>query len=287
MKIDVFQTSATECAPARAQQLPFAMTIGNYGSSSVWQKLRWPSTTTLLFLLALSCQPSFAATEVETAFDNANKLYAENKFAEAAVAYEKLAATGTISPALYFNLGNAQFKAGHIGRAIEAYRKAETIAPRDPDLRANLRFARNQVQGPTIKSSAWQRWLGTLSLNEWTWLCVAGVWITFGFLLMRQLKPALVPTLSNWTWLAAGCTALLCVCLALAFLQLTGQQFAIVTTADATVRNSPLDQSPSTITAHDGAELRVLDSKGEWLQVTDDSRRVGWLKRESTSLVKQ
>ncbi len=251
------------------------------------QRTARPNLAVLLFLLALISQNSFAATKVETAFDTANKLYAENKFADAAAAYEKLTTTGTISPALYFNLGNAQFKAGQIGRAIAAYRQAETIAPRDPDLSANLQFARNRVQGPTIKSSAWQRWLGTLSVNEWTWLCVAGVWITFGLLIARQLKPALVPALHNWTWLAAGSTAILCVCLALAFSQVNGQQIAIVTVADATVRNSPLDQSPSTFTAHDGAELRVIDSKDDWLQVTDDTRRIGWLKRESTSLVRQ
>ncbi len=240
---------------------------------------------TLLLLLALISQQSFAATEVETAFDTANKLYAENKFADAAAAYEKLTVTGTISPALYFNLGNAQFKAGQIGRAIAAYRQAETIAPRDPDLRANLQFARNGVQGPTIKSSAWQRWLGTLSVNEWTWLCVAGVWITFGLLIARQLKPAIVPALINWTWITAGCTAVLCVCLALAFSQRAAQQIAIVTTAEANVRNSPLEQSPSTFTAQDGAELRVLDSKDDWLQVTDDTRRIGWVKRESAMLI--
>ena len=241
----------------------------------------------LICLLALTCQHVFAVfaiTEVETAFDAANKLYAENKFAEAATAYEKLASQGTISPALYFNLGNAQFKAGQIGRAIAAYRQAEILAPRDPDLRANLQFARNRVQGPTIKSSAWQRWLGTLRVNEWTWLCVTGIWITFGLLITRQLKPALAPSLTNWTWLTAGSTVMLCVCLALAFSQRAGQQFAIVTTAEATVRNSPLDQSPSTFTAQDGAELRVLDSKDDWLQVTDDTRRIGWVKRAATAL---
>ncbi len=241
----------------------------------------------LICLLAFTCQHVFASTEVESAFDTANKLYAENKFTDAVAAYEKLTATGTISPALYFNLGNAQFKAGQIGRAIAAYRQAEGIAPRDPDLSANLRFARNQVQGPTIKSSAWQRWLGTLSVNEWTWLCVADLWITFALLIARQLKPALAPALRNWTWLAAGSTAILCVCLALAFSQIVGGKITIVTVTDATVRNSPLDQSPSTFTAHDGAELRVIDSKDDWLQVTDDTRRIGWLKRESTSLVRQ
>jgi len=52
------------------------------------------------------------------------------------------------------------------GRAIAAYRQAERMTPRDPDARANLQFARNQVQGPTLPAGRWERLLGTLSLNE-------------------------------------------------------------------------------------------------------------------------
>ena len=75
-------------------------------------------------------------------FDTANKLYEEGKFAEAAAAYESLVQSRQVSAALYFNLGNAWFKSGQIGRAIAAYRQAEQMTPRDPDLRANLQFAR-------------------------------------------------------------------------------------------------------------------------------------------------
>jgi Flp pilus assembly protein TadD len=69
---------------------------------------------------------------------------------EAAAAYEQILTNGAVSPALYFNLGNAHFKAGQLGRAIAAYRQAERLTPRDPDVRANLQFARNRVQGPTL-----------------------------------------------------------------------------------------------------------------------------------------
>ena len=77
-------------------------------------------------------------------FEAANKLYEEGKFAQAAAAYEQLIQSGRVSAPLYFNLGNAWFKSGQMGRAITAYRRAEQLAPRDPDVRANLQFARNQ-----------------------------------------------------------------------------------------------------------------------------------------------
>ena len=98
-------------------------------------------------------------------------MYAEGKFAEAATGYEKILQTGRVSPALYFNYGNAEFKSGNLGRAIAAYQRAARLAPHDAEVRANLDFARNQVSGPTQRESRWPRiagWLGALSLNEWT-----------------------------------------------------------------------------------------------------------------------
>src|ERR1051325_4488967 len=106
------------------------------------------------------------AADISSEFDSANKLYGQGKFSEAASAYEKLARSGSVSPAVYFNLGNAFFKSGEIGRAIAAYRQAEKIAPRDPDVRANPQFIRNQIQGPTLSPSRWQHSLATLTRNE-------------------------------------------------------------------------------------------------------------------------
>src|SRR5947208_9354417 len=111
------------------------------------------------------------------AFDAANRLYDQGKYAEAAAAFEHLLQSGVSSPATCFNLGNAFFKSGQIGRAIAAYRQAERIVPRDPDLRANLRFARNQIQGPSLSPAPWQTWLRKLTLNEWTLFTAGALWL--------------------------------------------------------------------------------------------------------------
>lgn len=225
-----------------------------------------------------------AGDVVSADFDSANRLYAQNQFAEAAAAYDQILTNGAVSPVLYFNQGNAYFKAGQLGRAIAAYRQAERFTPRDPDLRANLQFARNRVQGPTIKAAAWQRGLNQLSLNEWTGLAVASFWLTFALLVARQLKPALRPVLRSWTWIASVSTVLLFSLVGFAAKQSFTSPTAIVNTPDATVRTSPFDESPAAFTAHDGAELRVLDRKDDWVQVTDDDRRVGWLKRPAVEM---
>src|SRR5690348_13772181 len=114
------------------------------------------------FILAITT--GFAA-DISAGFDSANKLYEQGKFADAASAYEKLVQTGSVSPVLYFNLGNAYFKSGQLGHALAAYHRAEQLAPRYPDVRANLRFVRGQVQGPTLSPTGLQRWLMSLTIN--------------------------------------------------------------------------------------------------------------------------
>ncbi len=219
-------------------------------------------------------------------FDNANRLYEQGKFAEAATAYEAIRQSGMVSPALYFNLGNALFKSAQIGRALIAYRHAEQLTPRDPDVRANLQFARNQVQGPTRRMSRTERWLAILNTNEWTTLAAGALWLTFILLAVAQLRPKLASTLRHLTVTAGIATVFLGIFLGLALSLRVGTESAIVTAPEVSIRNGPFDESPSAFTAHDGAELRVIDHKDDWLQVTDGNRRIGWLKRDAVVLFK-
>ena len=133
------------------------------------------------------------AADVAADFSAANKLYAKGKFADAAAGYEQILHTGAQSPALLFNDANAEFKAGHPGLAIAAYRRAAQLSPRDDEIRANLAFVRNQVQGATVRESRWQNWFSALTLNEGALLTAALFWLTLALLVARQIRPALVP----------------------------------------------------------------------------------------------
>ena len=221
------------------------------------------------------------------AFDAANKLYYEGKFAEAAAAYEKLAQSGQGAPALYFNLGNAFFKSGQIGRAIAAYRQAEELTPRDPDVRANLQFARNQAQGPSLSASRWGRWLGKLTLNEWTLLAAGAIWLWLLLLGLLQWRPAWKRPLRAYVVALAAAAVVVCGCLAAAFHENRFGQTAIVVARDAVVRSGPLEAPQNAVfTVHDGAELRVLGektfpgAKEKWLEVSAGPLRSGWLRAD-------
>ena len=235
----------------------------------------------LLPLFASGDSSPAISISADARFDTANKLYAQSKFKEAATAYNQLIEEGSISPALYFNLGNAFFKSGQIGRAIGAYRQAEEMSPRDPDVRANLQFARNLVSGPKIGAGWIQRGLGTLSTTEWVALSTVAVWVTLGLLIACLIKPTLKPAMRSWIWLAIVSSLAIFACARTAASLNASHKIAIVAVAEASVRNGPFDESPIAFTAHDGAELRVLDHKDAWLQVADDKTRVGWLKTDA------
>ena len=240
----------------------------------------------LVLFLGLAVLPVDAQSP-SAAFDAANRLYEQGKFAEAAAAFEKLVQAGRVSEPLYFNWGNALFKSGHIGRAIGAYEKAERISPRDPDVRANLQFARNQVQGPTLLPDRAARWLGKLSLNEWTFLAAAGLWAWLGLLALTQWRPSLKPALGSYTLWLGVLAAVSWICFFSAFYFERLCRRAVVVTSEAAGHQAPLDESPNAFTLHDGAELLVLDQKDEWLQVQIDARRTGWVRRDDTLVMPQ
>jgi tetratricopeptide (TPR) repeat protein len=116
-------------------------------------------------------------------FDEANRLYEQGKFLEAARAYESIAASGAATAHVWFNLGNANYKAGHIGRAIAAYRMAERLTPRDTALRANLQFVRGRVYSDDrAHVPRWRTMVRYLTLNEWTIVTATAIWALFAVL---------------------------------------------------------------------------------------------------------
>ena len=252
--------------------------LGGYASPAV-------ATWLLCAFVLVSWASCSQAASAPDAFEQANQLYERGRFGEAAAAYETLVRANTTSPALFFNLGNAYFKAGHVGRALVNYRRAEELAPRDPDIRANLQFARNSVPGANLRPvNRWVRWLPRLTLNEATLVTAVALWVWLGLLTLRQLRPATRQPLRALTHLA-GLLTLLLVAFAGANWHLRRDALtAIVVVPEATVHYGPLDESPSASSVRDGLELEVADTKGDWVQVTDATRRVGWLKREQAAL---
>ena len=240
----------------------------------------------ILLLLVLTDVPARSLADgVTAAFDQANRLAGQGKYADAIAAYEKILGAGRASVALYFNLGNAWFRSGHLGRAILSYRRAARLAPRDPDIWANLLFARGAVTGATpSRPPSWQRWAGRLTVDEWAGFSSVALWLWLGLLATGRAWPSRRPALRRSVVLV-----FLALALGLSGLGITWRgrlaTSAVVVEPEVILRHGPLDDSPSLQTLHDGQELEVTDQKDNWLEVRGAARGVGWLRRDQVGLL--
>ncbi len=238
----------------------------------------------LAILFSAFSMGNLRAENISAAFNHANQLYERQKFLDAAAAYEKIIQTGQISSALYFNLGNARFKAGQIGRAILAYRQAEKLSPRDPEIRANLYFSRSKVLGGNpLASNFLIRVLNRFTLNEWTLFTAALTAIFFLLLALRQWR--MKKNLQTFTKIVGGIFIFCALSLGLVAQQQLLAQSAVVIVPEAVARRGPFDESQSFFTLRDGAELTVLDRKNNWLQIADVQNRIGWLPQAQVVIV--
>lgn len=226
-----------------------------------------------------------AATAQEE-FDQANRFFEQGQYSNAIVVYENLIKNGKASPAVYFNLGNAYFKSGKIGMAIYNYLIAHRLAPRDPDINANLEFARKHATvGAVLIKKSWRDVFKKLTLNEWGYLFAVSMWTFFGLLAACQIKTELRQKLKIPITISAAALVLFSITLGINAYDRMTNQIAISIVQEGAVRQGPLDQSPQKFSLKDGLEFVVLDSKDEWLQVSDFSGRIGWVKTNDVILL--
>src|SRR6266404_5247545 len=133
-------------------------------------------TVVMIWLLGLGA----AVAGPNDDFKTANQLYDAGKFAEAAAAYEKIEPKTAY---VDYNLGNAWFRQGKLGLAILNYERARRLAPRDPDILANLKFAEQRlgVDDVNTPSRVVQRFLRSViesrTPTEWSVYELAALWV--------------------------------------------------------------------------------------------------------------
>jgi len=243
----------------------------------------FPHIAGFLFFLFVFCGPINAA-EAPSHFDQANRLYEQGKYADAASLYESMIKAGRHSPAVFFNLGNCYFKSGNLGRALFNYRIAERITPRDPDIQGNLRFTRERVSGATsLTPGIWKRILLYFTLNEIAVFCALLFWTCAALVCVTALRPVLKLKLRTYAIIVQSLLVVGLVFLVSASIT-ARERFAIVIVPQATVHLGPVTESQAAFTASTGTELKLLARRDGWFQVSDRSDRSGWVPAEHVSL---
>ena len=229
--------------------------------------------------LLLAATTALAAPEGEARFErtfaDAAKAYDENRLPDAIAGWESLVAEGQNQPETLFNLGNAYYRNGNLGKAILAYRRAQRLAPRDPDIRANLGFAAQSagIELPARKPLATllldfsrAEWLGFGAVCFWLLAGALAVWIAW-----PRARFAVRPA-------AAVLSALLLLALAGLGLHRNLERVpeGVVMSTGQKVLSSPLETATPLLAVPEGAIVRMRESRGNWIEVELGETR-GWL----------
>ncbi|MBN1995049.1 MAG: tetratricopeptide repeat protein [Anaerolineae bacterium] len=251
-------------------------------SAFAFKGLRLTILVSLFLLLAgIPCLAQIELSPPE-AMLKANQHYEAGQFAEAAVIYEAIVEAGIHNSEVYYNLGNAYFKQGDLGRAILNYRRAQHLAPRDADVAANLNFALaqtvDQLEADKGLTDVVQVFEGWLTLNEVAVLALV-LWVLLCYFAVLAI---LLPRFRYvFGWIMAG----LVLFLAVGLISVAGRLYnewryppAVVVAPETQITSGPGDTQQYLLefTLHAGTEVRLLESRSEWKRITLPGNLQGW-----------
>jgi tetratricopeptide (TPR) repeat protein len=211
-------------------------------------------------------------------FYEANQAYKSDRFQEAVEGYLLLLKSGYENGHIYYNLGNAYFRLGDLGRAVLAFERARLLIPRDGDLSFNLSHARNQAQDEAadLPTSALVGFLGLDSLNRYEALAAFSLMnvLFFTLLCIRLFSK------SEWTYYLSIFLAIvisLAACAAgLKWYAWSTDDRAVVLAKEIVVQAGPDAKDTVLFKLHAGTLVRVQRTENGWtlLQLSKDKR--GW-----------
>ncbi len=214
----------------------------------------------------------------ESSFDKGVVEYSAGHFPEAIMAFEQSITRHGDSVGSRYNLGNALYRKGEVGRAIAEWRLAERGDPRQFDIRSNLEFARTQLGVSPV--SFWEKGLGRMRPEFWgPWaLGVAWTWFVFFLLSQRYLElgvryGAIIRSLKGGAvvfFLGYG------VSFAVRYSSLN----AVVVKRNVGARFGPVEEAAIAFPLADGTEVRVSEERGGWSRVVDSVGHSGWVQKD-------
>jgi hypothetical protein len=221
----------------------------------------------------------------------ANRLYDAGHFDDALVRYEALVESGVQDGSLYYNLANAQFKAGNLGRAVLNYRRAQRLLPRDGDVAANLELARARTvdrldpTGEGVVITSLRQLVGWTTLNEAAILALV-VWIVVGALTVGAiLWPAGRRVLLVLTGIGAVVLVLILFSVGLRVWDERDRPEAVVVADEVTVHSGPGADYLTEFVLHAGTEVRLVEERSDWTRVALPGDLQGWVPNASVVAV--
>lgn len=217
---------------------------------------------------------------------DADDAYEMKHYDKAISIYEALIKEEGATKQLYYNLGNAYYRANEIGKAILNYERALRLDPTDEDAKANLEFAQEYIKDevteqPELFLVSWfNALINTFGVDTWAVIAVTAFIIALvGIAVMLVVKKRGIRS-TGLTIAVIAVVICLFANIAAASLHniVTDKSQAIVMKEEVTMMSAP-GSSTALIKIHEGRKVTITDDTIEsWKEVRLEDGTVGWVK---------
>ncbi|HAN77164.1 MAG TPA: hypothetical protein DCQ31_05025 [Bacteroidales bacterium] len=240
--------------------------------------------------MLLTVTPLFASNAV---FEEANKKYADQQYAEALQLYRNLLTEGYQSTELYYNTANAYFKLSDIPRAVLYYERALLLNPANEDVKYNLKIAKALTidKIDTLPTYFWQDWMN--AFRNWfssdAWAVVSLTSFMLFLLLFAGFLYSGNPTIKKVGFMG-GLGILIISAIALnqalnAQEAATAKNTGVIMAASSTAKSAPDNNSTTLFTIHEGCKVFIEDKTTEWVEIKLENGEVGWIKADDLEVI--
>jgi tetratricopeptide (TPR) repeat protein len=243
-----------------------------------------------------SVHPAYAQSPSPAEFmESANDLYNIERYQEASLSYERLVGLGYEDQDLFYNLGNAYFKQDELGRAILNYLRAQRLSPNDDDIKANLKFVREQTTDaskPTEFGGSLASFSNAIPFASTNTIAVLllGLWaVIAGSIAWWILKPT--TGTMHPAFISAGTAGVLVILSVILLMGALNSDSAyddtsVIVATEVGVLSGPGTQYIEEFTLHSGTETELIEVRGNWSLIAVPATDLqGWVPRHTVESV--
>ena len=245
-----------------------------------------------LILLVFSLVNLYADEKGEL-WTKANDAYSMGQYETALNDYIEIENNGYHSYRLYYNMGNAWYKTGNMGKAILYYEKALKLNPAGEDALNNLQIAKLQTLDkidvlPEFIVSTWIKDIRNLmSSNGWGYTAVGLFAVVCILLLLFKFAPT---TGGRKLSFVLACVVFLFFIFAVLFAfslraKAKSEDNAVVMVPVSNVKSAPNSTGNNLFILHEGSKVEILEQAGKWCRIEISDGRQGWLEGKDIEVI--
>ncbi|MCQ2265453.1 MAG: tetratricopeptide repeat protein [Bacteroidales bacterium] len=235
---------------------------------------------------------AFASSDDEL-MKKGNEAYQNGKYELAVQCYQEIVSHGNEGAVLYYNLGNAYFKAKQTPEAILWYERALRLDPSNEDIKHNIAYANLQITDKidVLPQLFIVRWWNALSQRH-----TASGWATMAVIAVIVLALSVTLLLvSRRRWLNLSAMIVCLVALLIAVFawifahheskRYIDQPEAVVMQSVVNAKGSPNEEAASLFVIHEGLKVAVTDRVGNWVEIKLPNGEKGWVESASLEVI--